>query len=70
MTRNASGKVIYLYPIYSVNAALISLQVIKNLKYIQIGVYMLKDKNLIAILLAILAAALYAISTPVSKVML
>jgi len=31
---------------------------------------MLKDKNLIAILLAILAAALYAISTPVSKVML
>ena len=31
---------------------------------------MSKDKNLIAILLAILAAALYAISTPVSKVML
>ena len=31
---------------------------------------MSKDKNLIAIILAILAAALYAISTPVSKVML
>ena len=31
---------------------------------------MSKDKNLIAILLAILAAALYAISTPVSKMML
>ena len=31
---------------------------------------MSKDKNLVAILLAILAAALYAISTPVSKVML
>ena len=31
---------------------------------------MSKDKNLIAILLAILAAALYALSTPVSKVML
>lgn len=31
---------------------------------------MSKDKNLLAILLAILAAALYAISTPVSKVML
>ena len=31
---------------------------------------MTKDKNLIAIFLAILAAALYAISTPVSKVML
>lgn len=31
---------------------------------------MSKDKNLIAILLAILAAALYAISTPVSKVIL
>ena len=31
---------------------------------------MSKDKNLIAILMAILAAALYAISTPVSKVML
>ena len=31
---------------------------------------MLKDKNIIAIILAILAAALYAISTPVSKVML
>ena len=31
---------------------------------------MSKDKNLIAILLAILAAALYAINTPVSKVML
>jgi drug/metabolite transporter (DMT)-like permease len=31
---------------------------------------MSKGKNLIAILLAILAAALYAISTPVSKVML
>ena len=29
-----------------------------------------KDKNLIAILLVLLAAALYAISTPVSKVML
>ena len=31
---------------------------------------MSKDKDLVAILLAILAAALYAISTPVSKVML
>ena len=31
---------------------------------------MSKDKNLIAIILAILAAALYAISTPVSKMML
>ncbi len=31
---------------------------------------MSKDKNRVAILLAILAAALYAISTPVSKVML
>ena len=31
---------------------------------------MSKDKYLVAILLAILAAALYAISTPVSKVML
>ena len=31
---------------------------------------MCKDKNFIAILLAILAAALYAISTPVSKMML
>ena len=31
---------------------------------------MLKDKNIIATILAILAAALYAISTPVSKVML
>ena len=31
---------------------------------------MSKDKNLVAILLAILAAALYAISTPVSKMML
>lgn len=31
---------------------------------------MSKDKNLIAILLAILAAALYAISMPVSKMML
>ena len=31
---------------------------------------MSKDKNLIAILLALLAAALYALSTPVSKVML
>ena len=31
---------------------------------------MSKDKNLVAILMAILAAALYAISTPVSKVML
>lgn len=31
---------------------------------------MSKDKNLIAILMAVLAAALYAISTPVSKMML
>ena len=31
---------------------------------------MSKDKYLVAILLAILAAALYAISTPVSKMML
>lgn len=31
---------------------------------------MKKDKNLIAILMAVLAAALYAISTPVSKLML
>ncbi len=31
---------------------------------------MSKDKNLIAILMAVLAAALYAISTPVSKLML
>ena len=31
---------------------------------------MCKDKNFIAILLAILAAALYAISTPVSKMLL
>jgi len=34
------------------------------------GIYMSKDKNLIAIFLAILAAALYAISTPVSKMIL
>jgi len=31
---------------------------------------MYKDRNLIAILFAILAAALYAISTPISKLML
>ena len=31
---------------------------------------MAKDKNLIAILLAVLAAALYAISTPISKMIL